>query len=189
MIPEEIKNLADAFSQMPGIGPRQALRLAFFMARGKNDLKKALAKMATIKACSTCFFPQASHSNLCGICSDSKRDQSVVAIIEKETDLISIEQTKKFTGTYLVLGELQKNGLLEKSHKDRLASLKKHPNLKEIIIALSPTAYGDLNASQIEKEIAPLAKKISRLGRGLPTGGEIEFADEQTLSDALRHRD
>lgn len=122
-------------------------------------------------------------------------------IVEKETDLISIERTKKFKGRYLILGDLKKGGFLEPEQKLRLNNLKsfikkscpdpaegKPCQIEEIIIATNPTTYGDLNAMIIQKELEGYAKKFSRLGRGIPTGGEIEFADEETLEQALERR-
>ncbi len=113
--------------------------------------------------------------------------------MEKETDLLSIENTSKFKGRYLVLGDLKKNGALDIQQKLRLNALKSLVKkqdylLEEIIIAVNPTTYGDLNADIIAKELKPFAKKISRLGRGIPTGGEIEFADKETLSEAIERR-
>jgi len=104
-----------------------------------------------------------------------------------------LERTKKFKGRYLVLGELSKTGALESIQKLRLNHLKdwvkkEFRQAEEIIIAINPTTFGDLNASMIAKELLPFAKKITRLGRGIPTGGEIEFADEETLEQALERR-
>jgi len=135
----------------------------------------------------------ASNGNLCDICANSSRRKDIIAIVEKETDLISLERTKKFKGVYLIFGEISKAGVIESIQKLRLNHLKSlikqsGSKAEEIILALNPTTYGDLNASIIAKELTPFAKKISRLGRGIPTGGEIEFADDQTLGDALERR-
>ncbi len=115
-------------------------------------------------------------------------------IVEKETDLVSIERTKKYRGRYLVLGEMAKGGILDSVQKLRLNQLKFFlkkefaGKAEEIIIATNPTTYGDLNAMVIKKELEGTAKKFSRLGRGIPTGGEIEFVDEETLEQALERR-
>lgn len=195
MIPQELKQLADALSFLPGIGPRQALRLAFYITReGKKDIELALLAMNKVRLCTHCFFPHALTGELCSICKDSHRTQPVIAIVEKETDLISIENSKSFSGTYFILGELQKNGLLETSHRERLLALTRRiaklpqAKAKELIIALSPTTNGDLTTSQLLRELAPYAEKITRLGRGIPIGGEVEFADEETLGEALKNR-
>lgn len=115
-------------------------------------------------------------------------------MVEKETDLISIEGTKKFNGRYFILGPVPKTGILEDWQKLRLRGLKGFiekelaGRAEEIVLAFSPTANGNFNASLLIKELSPFTKKITRLGRGLPTGGEIEFADDETLGEALAKR-
>ena len=115
-------------------------------------------------------------------------------VVEKETDYLSLENTKKFTGRYFIIGPVPKTGFLEAWQKTRLSSLKKYiadslgGTADEIILGFSPTTLGDFQAGLLLKELAPLAKRISRLGRGLPTGGEIEFADDETLGSALDRR-
>lgn len=199
MIPKAIQELADSLAHLPGIGPRQALRIAFYLARSnKMDIERLSSAVSTLKGvrvCSDCFLIFEGKDNLCSICTDKKREAGLIAIVEKETDLISLEKSHAFAGKYLVIGELKKDGILEQSHRLRIAKLKERitrdagGSASEIIIALSPTTYGDIQASVLQSELNGLAKKITRLGRGIPTGGEIEFADELTLSDALRHRD
>lgn len=198
MFPEPIKKFIDIFSKLPSIGPRQATRLAFYLiSGGKNKLEEAstaISELKNIKICLQCFFIHSNAGSLCNICSDEKRKKDLIMIVEKETDLTSIERTKNFNGRYLVLGELTKNGILESNHKLRLNSLKSFikkdfgGTVDEIIIATNPTTYGDLNAMIIKKELEGFANKFSRLGRGIPTGGEIEFADEETLEQALKRR-
>lgn len=208
MLPEEIKNFIRVFSALPSIGIRQATRLAFkLISSGKasiDETAKAISDLRYLTICANCFFVHhnpaqskgldgTSQENLCDICRNPQRNPKIIAIIEKETDLISIEKTGKFKGHYLVLGELAKTGTIENIQKLRLNHLKNRTKKElgqadEIIIALNPTTYGDLNASVIEKELAGFAKKITRLGRGIPSGGEIEFADDETLRSALERR-
>ncbi len=200
MLPDSIKKFIEIFSSLPGIGIRQATRLAFKLINsGKNTIEetaKTVQDLKYLKICSRCFFvhqnPPAG-GNLCDICRNPIRNKNIIAIVEKETDLISLERTKKFKGRYLILGELTKIGVLESIQKLRLNHLKnlikkEFGQAEEIIIAFNPTSYGDLNFSIIAKELSPYAQKISRLGRGIPTGGEIEFADEETLASALERR-
>ncbi len=199
MIPRPIQLLADELARLPGIGPRQALRIAFYLSRSnRSDIERlsiTVAALKNIKTCTDCFLLFEGGNDKCPICADGKRESSIIAIVEKETDLISLEKSQAFNGKYLIIGELKKDGILEQSHRLRIAKLKERINrdsagsAAEIIIALSPTTYGDIQASVLQGELNGLAKKITRLGRGIPTGGEIEFADELTLSDALRHRD
>lgn len=198
MLPQPVKKFIDVFSELPGIGPRQATRLAFkLVGGGKNkieELAKTIHELRNLKICANCFFIHSNAENLCDICKNSNRKKEIIMIVEKETDLISLERPKKFNGRYLILGELTKNGILESGQKLRLNNLKNFINkelagsAEEIIIATNPTTYGDLNASIIARELNGFAKKITRLGRGIPTGGEIEFTDEETLSSALERR-
>ncbi|HEY4475714.1 MAG TPA: toprim domain-containing protein [Candidatus Paceibacterota bacterium] len=204
MLPDKVQKFIDFFSELPSIGPRQATRLAFYLIRrGKTAIASiagVTGNLADIKTCSQCFFPYElikrnfdGKTGLCQICANPKRRQDIIAVVEKETDFMSIEKTKKFQGRYLILGELSKDGILESEQKLRLSHLKNSiqknfGQAEEIIVAFSPTTLGDLEASLIFEELKPMAKKITRLGRGLPTGGEIEFADEDTLSGALENR-
>lgn len=195
MVPDAIEKFIKLASKLPGIGPRQATRLGFFLAHQEKstleELIKSLSDIKSLKLCAECFLPHTSSNGLCPICRDPKRENKIIAVVEKETDLISLEQTKQFNGRYLILGDLRKDGVLESEQRKRLAVLKdslKGDKAKEIILALSPTTYGDLNASVIAQEVRPLSEKVTRLGRGIPTGGEVEFADEDTLSQALKNR-
>ncbi len=193
-LPDPIRKLADALKELPGIGPRQAIRLAIFLAAQNGALRalltEGLAGLTNIKLCSQCFFFHQETGDACRICSDASRDHSIIMVVERETDLISLENTGKFRGRYLVLGPIPKLGTLADWQKERLASLKAslQAPAREIILGFNPSSVGDLNATLIQKELGGLAKKISRLGRGLPTGGEIEFADDETLGSALEGR-
>lgn len=198
MFPEQIKKFIEIFSKLPSIGPRQATRLAFYLiSGGKNNLEetsRAIADLKNIKICSNCFFIHSNRDNLCNICSDTNRKKDLIMIVEKETDLISVERTKKFNGRYMVMGEMAKGGILDSVQKLRLGQLKTFlqkeagGSASEIIIATNPTTYGDLSAMIIKKELDGFSQKFSRLGRGIPTGGEIEFIDEETLEQALERR-
>jgi recombination protein RecR len=197
MLPEPVKNFIEVFSALPSIGARQATRLAFRLlgsGRAKiEELERAARDLKSVKLCSNCFFIHSNRGDFCSICEDKSRNQNIIAIVEKEIDLISLERTKKFKGKYLVLGELVKTGELDSQQKLRLSHLKglikkQGKKAEEIIIAVNPTTYGDLNASAIAKELTLYAEKITRLGRGIPTGGEIEFADEETLGSAIDRR-
>lgn len=205
MLPDPLKKFIDTFSKLPSIGPRQATRLAFHLVnRGRaavDDLARAVAGLGELQNCANCFrVAKVDQKKNCPICTDPRRRADLIAIVEKETDLLSIEQTGKFSGRYLVIGELEKDGFLSSSQKLQLNYLKnvlkqlparngtETGKAEEIILAISPTAYGDMEAALITDELKPFAKKITRLGRGLPTGGEIEFADEETLGGALEHR-
>jgi len=159
----------------------------------QSDFAKTVDDFKNIGVCKQCFYIS-EKNDLCEFCSDKNRDQGIIAIVEKETDILSIENTGKFNGRYLVLGDLRKSGILETDQKLRLQSLKKQiekgldGKAKEIVVAINPTTEGDIIADIIVQEMKPFAGKVSRLGRGIPTGGEIEFADEDTLGSALERR-
>jgi recombination protein RecR len=209
-LPDPIQKVADELSELPSIGPRQAIRLAFYLVALKKEEIRALAvnidHLRLVKTCERCFFVHQNENGLCDICKNPNRNQRIIMVVEKETDYISLENTHKFTGRYFIVGPVPKTGLLEDWQKARLQSLKtfiqkpadpSNPSgqaaglggqADEIILAFNPTSLGDFQASLLMKELAPLAKRMNRLGRGLPTGGEIEFADDETLGSALDRR-
>ncbi|MDP2598431.1 MAG: toprim domain-containing protein [Candidatus Liptonbacteria bacterium] len=211
-LPDALKKLSKDLAELPSIGPRQATRLAFYLISQGQETIRSLAKdiddLGKIKICERCFFVHQNPStgsgqvSLCDICKSPARRKDVIAVVEKETDLMSLENTGRFTGRYLILGPIPKTGLLEDWQKLRLQSLKSfiekelngpstssgRGKASEIILALNPTSVGDFHASLLTKELGTLTKKISRLGRGLPTGGEIEFADDETLGSAIEKR-
>lgn len=205
MIPDAIQKFIEVFSKLPSIGPRLATRLAFYLANldqnAIQELEKGIGGFKFLNRCPRCFFFKAKNKKYCNVCLDQTRDQKIIAIVEKETDLLSLEKTRIFKGNYLILGELAERGALETAQKLRLQNLKERikkelgpstssgqGKAKEIIIAVNPNTFGDLVAGIIKEEFKDLAEKITRLGRGIPTGGEIEFADEETLKQALERR-
>lgn len=198
-LPSSFERLIESLRDLPSIGPRQATRLAFYLIQkgpGKlSDLSKIFESASEIKSCEQCGFIHENSTGLCEICSDKTRDHGVVLIIEKETDLLSLENTGRYHGIYFILGEMPKAGLIDPEQRERLDNFKKkvqetRPDgkLQEVILGFNPTAVGDYHAGIIAKELANHTLKVSRLGRGLPTGGEIEFADDETLGSALSHR-
>ena len=198
MLPIAIKKLADTLKSLPGIGPRQAMRIAFYIAeRGREALPQfadAALAMKAVLPCTQCFLLHENKDGLCHVCANPARKKSLIAIVEKATDLLSLEKARAWNGRYLVIGEIGRGGVMESETKIRLAALQKFIKdecggaAEEIMLAVSPTAQGDLNAAMLETTLRPMAQKISRLGRGIPTGGEIEFADEETLKSALDRR-
>ena len=198
MIPEPIKKFIDNFSKLPALGPRLVTRLAFYLVNmDKNflrDLENSFAELKKLDRCERCFFLKEASEKLCDICANPARDKTLVAVIEKETDLLALEKTGLFKGQYLLIGELPERGILEVSQKLRLKSLKIRiekelgGKIKEIVIALNPNTFGDFQAGLIREDFKGLAEKITRLNRGIPTGGEIEFADEETLNSAIERR-
>ena len=198
-VPSPLTKFVEIFSSLPGVGPRQAIRLAFhFITQGvafNDEVAKTILALKRIKVCRQCFYIHENESGLCDICSDPNRNRELVAIVEKETDLMSIENTGEFQGRYLILGDLSRTGILEAAQKLRLNSLKDWimkelgGKAQEIIIALNPSPQGELMTNLITEELKGLTERVSRLGRGIPSGGEIEFADEETLGSALKRRE
>lgn len=202
MYPKTIKNFIDKFSKLPGIGPRQAARLAFWLLNNpesvRQDLKKAFESLdKDIKICPICFFTiENSGVNKCHFCDNPARDHKTICVVEKETDLATIEKSGVYKGLYHVLGGLFSvfDTVVPKNLKmpelvNRVENRnKKNEKLEEIILALSHTHEGDLTTHYLERLLKPLKVKITRLGRGLPYGSDVEFADAQTLSGALESR-
>jgi len=202
MYPKPIKNFIDKFSRLPSIGPRQAARLAFWLLNGekniREDLKKALENLdREIKTCQSCYFAiENNGDNKCHFCDNPSRDHKTICVIEKETDLATIEKSGGYKGLYHVLGGLFSalDTAIPKNLKipeliNRIESKKGgDKKVEEVILALSPTHEGDLTAHYLERLLKPLKVKITRLGRGLPYGSDVEFADAKTLSGALESR-
>jgi recombination protein RecR len=198
MVPKPIQKFIDVFSKLPALGPRLVTRLAFFLVNldrnSLGELESAFAALKTLDRCERCFFLKESSKKLCDICANPARDKGLVAIVEKETDLLALEATGRFNGQYLIFGELPERGVLEVAQKLRLQSLKARIDrelggrAKEIIIALNLNSFGDFVADLIRQEFRDKAEKVTRLSRGIPTGGEIEFADEETITSSLEGR-
>ena len=201
MYPKTIQNFIEKFSKLPGIGPRQATRLAFWLLKGskeiRQNLKQALESLdKDARTCELCHYViENDGNNKCHFCDNSSRDHTTVCVVEKETDLATIEKSGVYKGLYHVLGGLfsaldtavPKNLKMPELVK-RIENLKKNKSVEEIILALSPTHEGDLTVYYLEKLLKPLKVKVTRLGRGLPYGSDVEFADAQTLSGALESR-
>jgi recombination protein RecR len=200
MLPQPIKRFIDLFARLPGIGPRQASRIAFWvLRRGRNEVRSyqlAIQDLAEkVEVCPQCFFvfENGNANTLCAICRNPSREQNVIAVVEKETDLVSIEKTKRFNGLYHILG-----GLISPIDDEANKYLKVPQLLKriedssggihEVILAFGHTTEGDLTVMELEKILRPLGITITRLGLGLPRGAEVEFADEDTLANAIERR-
>ncbi len=190
MLPYSIRKFIDTFGALPSIGPRQATRLAFHLiGLGEGSVAQvasAVAGLQKLTVCPDCFF--FSEGVTCSLCGDPRRDKTVLAVVERPTDVLAIEKTRKFNGVYLVLGEMKKTGGFAPDQKLKLAHTKTRGPFTEVILAFDQTTYADFGATAVEKELSEVSKKITRLGRGIPTGGEIEFADEDTLGGALANR-
>ncbi len=195
-IPKSVRNLIDEFSKLPGIGPRSAQRLTFYLLKAKkDDLKSFSGAVCDLQEnlvfCSRCF--NIAESDPCQICSDAARDQSKICIVEEPMDVVALEKTDHYEGLYHVLGgvvsPLEGIGPQELKIKELLTTLKKYNGkIKEVIIATNPSLEGEATAMYIAKLIKPLGLKVTRIARGLPMGGDLEYADEVTLTRSLEER-
>jgi len=192
-----IQKLITLFSKFPTVGPRTAARFVFYLLKlSKEEIENLLSSISklseNVKLCGFCFKSFEGEGELCEICQNPSRDKTLLCIIEKETDLIPIEKTKKYKGIYFILGgtvsALKKELISELRIKEIEERIKSHPEIKEVILATNPTTEGEATALYLERLLKPFNKKITRLGRGLPVGGELEYADEETLSSALEGR-
>ena len=208
MYPDSIQKLIDLFIRFPGIGPRQAARFAFFVLKEKNpfipELVAALQEMeARIGICAECFRTMeraAGDGSRCSFCRDTKRDHAFIAVMEKESDMSNMEKTGAYHGLYHVLGgvispldtDSPKQLRLKELYERVEHTAKEHASC-EVILATNPTTEGDTTALYIERILSPLKDAhpgltLSRLGRGLSLGAEVEYADEVTLQNALKNR-
>ncbi len=199
MFPRSIQKLIDLFSKFPTVGPRTAARFVFYLTKLPQEkfeeiLNSLKDLRQSIKVCSFCFNPfdpSANSGQVCPICQDKSRDKNLLCVVEKETDLVSIEKTKKYKGLYFILGGTisgLKNNDKEKIRIEELKQRVKNGNFQEVIIATNPTVEGETTALLLERELKPLVVRTTRLGRGLPMGGELEYADDDTLGSAFEGR-
>jgi len=197
MYSPSIQNLIDKFSKFPTVGPRTAARFVFYLLRQDNKtVKELLAAIADLKnkirTCPECFAAYESERPLCPVCGDSKRVRSLLCVVANDTDLASIEKTKTYKGFYFILGgtisEFKKDSSRHLHTEALLEKLKKDPRIAEIVLAINPTSEGLATIQYLQDTLKPLGKKITRLGVGLPLGGELEYADEETLASAISGR-
>ncbi len=193
-IPEPISRLIDAFSSLPGVGPKSAARLTYFLLRAPDHVALGLADaLKALKAetilCSNCF--NIATTDPCSICADTNRDQRTIAVVEEPLDVIALERTGEYRGLYHVLhGVISPvNGIGPDDLKIReLITRVERGTALEVIMATNPGMEGDATANYIRAELAGKGVKVTTLARGLPIGGDIEYADSVTLSRALRGR-
>ena len=196
LIPDAIQRLIDAFSRLPGIGPKTASRLTFFLLRDKSnltaELSDVLAQLHESTAyCQQCYNITAVGSTLCQICAHPKRSSKIICVVEEPLDVIALERTGGYSGLYHVLygvispiegtgpEDIKLMELIQRVHAG---------GIEEIIIATNPSTEGDITAMHIQEELKDQPVKITRLARGLPVGGDLEYADQGTLLRALDGR-
>lgn len=192
--PKSIQNLITELSQLPTVGPKTAERYVFYLLKqSSSDLKKFAQAIAELKdniiICKNCH--AVAETDPCEICSDLKRDASLICVVANTRDMLAIEATNTFFGQYHVLGgvlnTIEGNGP-DKLKINSLVAKIKQKSVKEVILALNSNIEGETTSMYITKLLKPYGVKISRLAKGLSTGSDLEYADEMTLSNALKYR-
>jgi recombination protein RecR len=194
LIPSAVQKLIDEFGRLPGIGPKTAQRLTFYLLRGSKERVESLGSSVlnlknNIKICSVCS--NLSETDPCAICSDPRRNKEQVMVVEEPLDILAFEKTGKFEGTYHVLNgaisPVEGIGPDDLYIRQLLARLS-GDQIKEVILATNINVEGEATAMYLQRLITPLGVKTTRIARGLPVGSDIEYADEVTLSRALEGR-
>lgn len=200
-LPPSVTRLIDAFAQLPGIGPKSASRLAYYLLRQPAETSQELAEAlrglkAQTRLCSECM--NITEADPCPLCADSARDRGVLCVVEEPLDVTAIERSRAFKGSYHVLHGVMSpiNGVGPDELKiaELLTRIQRMSTtdapVREVILATNPTVEGEQTAAFLQRKIAALAgaPRVTRLARGLPVGGDLEYADEVTLSRALEGR-
>jgi recombination protein RecR len=196
MLPEPIQNLVNALERLPGIGPKTASRLAFYLLRATEEISNQLAEALTdlktkIAFCQECFNITSAGREHCEICESTQRDGTVICVVEEPLDVLAIERIGAFQGKYHVL-----QGVLSPIEGIGPDDLKIKPLLEriqrggvqEIILATNPSMEGEATAQYLHPRLQILGVRVTRLARGLPVGGDLEYADQNTLLRALSGR-
>lgn len=194
LIAEPLHIAIEELSKLPGIGKKTAQRLALFLLKSSpesvENLLIAIQDLKTkIRFCSKCF--NLSEDNLCKICQSPKRDTTIICVVEEASDVIAVEKSHEYSGLYHVLGgvlsPLSGVGPDELKIKELMRRFE-NENIKEVILALNPDTEGETTSLYLAKLLKPLGIKITRIARGLPIGGDLEFADEATIGRAMLNR-
>ena len=195
MFPKTFQKLIEHFTNLPSVGPKMAERLVLHLFKQDklqvealaNDLKELVNNLNFCRECHHI----AEQGGQCLICASKQRDRQTICVAEDPLDVISIEKTKAYNGLYYILGgslSVMSSKEIAGLNFDHLVRRIKDESIKEVIIATNPTTDGDTTALYLVRILKPLNVKVTRLGRGMPTGGDIEYADEVTISSALEGR-
>jgi recombination protein RecR len=190
---EALQQLIEEFSQLPGIGRKSAQRLALHLLKQPREdvvrMARTLVNMKDrIRYCSVCW--NITEVDPCAICASPKRDQSIICVVEEPNDVIAVEKTNDFRGLYHVLGGALSplDGIGPEDLKVKELLNRTTSDVTEVILALNPNIEGEATTIYLSRLLKPLCVKVTRIARGLPVGGDLEFADEATLSRALEGR-
>ncbi|MBU6388484.1 toprim domain-containing protein [Patescibacteria group bacterium] len=196
---DKIDELAAALARLPGIGPRQGKRFVYYLLAAPAPERAKLAELIAllgkeVRQCPECLrFYNGTAANICAYCSDAKRDDTLLMLVEKDQDLAAVERAGNWRGRYFVLGgvlTLSGKGSIREKELLRTVEKRLKNNLKEVVLALSATSEGEHTADRVRELLAPYRDhmKTSVLGRGLSTGSELEYSDAETLRAALTNR-
>jgi recombination protein RecR len=197
MLPDPIQNCISAFSRLPGVGPKTASRLTFHLLRLADDefalqLADALRDLRSgTEMCPSCFYMMEAGREVCPICADQERDAGLLCVVEDPLDVVALERTSGFQGRYHVLhGALSPvEGIKPEDLKIReLVERVARGGIKEVIIATNPSMEGDATGMYLQQQLVDSGARLTRLARGLPMGGDLEYADQNTLLRALMGR-
>ncbi|MEO0024360.1 MAG: hypothetical protein RL196_801 [Actinomycetota bacterium] len=189
-----VQELIDELGRLPGIGPKSAQRIAFYLLQTQDDQAEKLAQVlrevkTRVKFCDICG--NVTEEDTCSICRDVRRQQTTICVVEESKDVQAIERTREFKGRYHVLGgaisPIEGIGPDQLRIKELMSRLS-DPQIVEVIIATDPNLEGEATATYLTRMLAPLGITISRLASGLPVGGDLEYADEVTLGRAFEGR-
>jgi recombination protein RecR len=196
ILPKQIRTLITEFAKIPGIGPKSAERIVFFLLKtNQSDLDTFGSSLQSlkqnIKRCTNCF--NITDNDICVICEDTNRSAAQICVVEEALDIVAIEKTRQFDGRYHVLGgvisPLDGIGPEELTiHQLDKRVRNEQPQLRELILATNPSLEGEATNMYITKKLGATGIEMTRIARGLPVGGEVEYADEMTLTRALEHR-
>jgi len=194
MFPKLFQKLIDHFTGLPSVGPRMAERLVLYLFKQDKNRIQQFAKDLyefgfNLNYCEKCF--HVAEKDFCDICLDKKRDQATVCVVEDPLDVISVEKTRNYRGLYHVLGgnlSVMNEEEIKKLKINELIKRAKNEKFKEVILATNPTTDGETTALYLARVLKPFKIKVTRIARGLPTGGDIEYADEVTLGSSIEGR-
>lgn len=189
-----VADLIEELAKLPGIGPKTAQRLAFFILKMEGDDARRLSAAITevkakIRFCARCF--NVSTEELCQYCSDERRDPRILCVVEEPRDIVAVERTGEFRGRYHVLGGAISpiDGIgPDDLHISELLARINEDDVKEVIVATNPNVEGDATAIYLHRLLSPLGVEVTRIASGLPVGGDLEYADEVSLGRALEGR-
>ncbi|MDH4207774.1 MAG: recombination mediator RecR [Anaerolineae bacterium] len=193
-VPRSVERLIEELNRLPGIGPKTASRLTFYLLRSPRDQVQALARaigelQETVVVCSSCF--NIAETNPCSLCADTSRDHATICVVEEPLDMLAIERTGQYSGLYHVLhgaiSPVEGVGPEDLKIAELISRLNAKP-VDEVILATNPNLEGESTAMYISRQLTTAGVRVTRLAHGLPMGGDLEYADEVTLTRALEGR-